>query len=293
MLFALSLHYKNRNDMEKSITVSPCAKINLGLNIVAKRADGYHDLETVFYPVDIRDTITITAMPDSQGECHLSIEGKEIEGNPENNLVVKAYRAVSERYNIPSVNIRLKKKIPMQAGMGGGSADCAFTITALNGLFCLGMTEAEMQAMAASLGADCAFFVSPTPAFATGIGERLTPIALDLSDYFILVVKPDVAVSTREAFSGISVRKPERCSRDIVMDMPVEKWRQCLVNDFEQSIFSLHPELEGIKKGLYALGARYAAMSGSGSSLFGIFEECPCDVEHAFGDMETYILRML
>ena len=264
--------------------IKPCAKINLGLNVVSKRADGYHDLETVFYPVPIYDEIEIREAT----ETELEIKGQPVEGDVEKNLVVRAYRMVAERYTLPPVHIILDKQIPMQAGMGGGSADGAFTIRLLNEQFGLGMSTAEMEQMAARLGADCPFFIQATPAYAEGIGERLSPIPLDLSRYCMVVVKPPVAVSTREAFSGIKVKRPARNCRDIIMQ-PIDTWREQLVNDFEDSIFPLYPQLADIKRRLYELGARYAAMSGSGSALFAFFDEAP-SLEKEFRDCKTWIL---
>lgn len=264
--------------------IKPCAKINLGLNVVSKRADGYHDLETVFYPVPIYDEIEIREAT----ETKLEIKGQPVEGDAEKNLVMRAYRMVAERYTLPSVHIILDKQIPMQAGMGGGSADGAFTIRLLNEQFGLGMSTAEMEQMAARLGADCPFFIQATPAYAEGIGERLSPIPLDLSRYRMVVVKPPVAVSTREAFGGIKVKRPAKNCRDIIMQ-PIDTWREQLVNDFEDSIFPLYPQLADIKRRLYELGARYAAMSGSGSALFAFFDEAP-SLEKEFRDCKTWIL---
>ncbi|MBO5627409.1 MAG: 4-(cytidine 5'-diphospho)-2-C-methyl-D-erythritol kinase [Prevotella sp.] len=264
--------------------IKPCAKINLGLNVVSKRADGYHDLETVFYPVPIYDEIEIREATETKFE----IKGQPVEGDAEKNLVVLAYRMVAERYTLPPVHIILDKQIPMQAGMGGGSADGAFTIRLLNEQFDLNMSTAEMEQMAARLGADCPFFIQATPAYAEGIGERLSPIPLDLSRYCMVVVKPPVAVSTREAFGGIKVKRPARNCRDIIMQ-PIDTWREQLVNDFEDSIFPLYPQLADIKRRLYELGARYAAMSGSGSALFAFFDEAP-SLEKEFRDCKTWIL---
>lgn len=264
--------------------IFPCAKINLGLNIVGKREDGYHNLETVFYPVKIFDTIEIN----EADEFKFEMAGNPVEGDPEKNLVVRAYKTVAEQHPLPPVHIILDKQIPMQAGMGGGSADCAFTILLLNNLFHLGMSVSEMQLYASKLGADCAFFIEALPAYAEGIGENLHPIELDLSKYIMIVVKPSVAISTREAFAGINVRKPAKNCRDIVMQ-PIETWREELVNDFEESLFPQHPELAAIKERLYELGALYAAMSGSGSALFGFFQEEP-DLAQEFTDCEKWIL---
>lgn len=256
-------------------TTTPCAKINLGLNITEKRTDGYHNLETVFYPVPVFDKIMITPNGTPPCTCTLSIEGTPVDGDTQNNLVAKAYRKLCERKPLPGVDIRLNKNIPMQAGMGGGSADCAFTLVALNRMFHMGISEAELQRMAASLGADCAFFVKSQPCFATGIGDIMQSVNLNLDSYWMLMVKPPVSVSTKEAFSGITPRKPQRQCRDIVENEPVEKWKELLVNDFEESIFAIHPELAAIKQHIYNLGAEYAAMSGSGSALFGLFSHKP------------------
>ena len=264
--------------------IYPCAKINLGLNIVGKREDGYHNLETVFYPVKIFDTIEIN----EADEFKFEMAGNPVEGDPEKNLVVRAYKTVAEQHPLPPVHIILDKQIPMQAGMGGGSADCAFTILLLNNLFHLGMSVSEMQLYASKLGADCAFFIEALPAYAEGIGEKLHPIELDLSKYVMIVVKTSVAISTREAFAGINVRKPAKNCRDIVRQ-PIETWREELVNDFEESLFPQHPELAAIKERLYELGALYAAMSGSGSALFGFFQKEP-DLAQEFTDCEKWIL---
>lgn len=264
--------------------IQVCAKVNLGLNVVNKRSDGYHDLETVFYPVNLCDTIEIK----ESERFAFHLDGDPIEGDSENNLVVKAYRMIAAKHNLPEVDITLTKRIPVQAGMGGGSADCAFTIRLLNEQFHLGMSIVEMQSLAAGLGADCAFFIEARPAYAEGIGEKLSPIPLNLSKYKMAVVKPPVAVSTREAFSGIRVRRPEKCCRDIVLQ-PVETWKKELKNDFEESIFPLYPQLQDIKQKLYELGAIYAAMSGSGSALFGLFENEP-DIENEFKDCKKWII---
>lgn len=259
---------------EDKITLFPCAKINLGLNIVGKREDGYHNLETVFYPVPMTDILTIEKNGMPHG-CRFKAEGIGIGGNPDDNIVVKAYDRISDIVPLPGVDITLTKNIPVQAGMGGGSSDCAFTITGLNSLFGLGLSDEQMRGMAAGLGADCAFFVSPSPAYATGIGEVLTPVPLNLGRYWILIVKTDVAISTKEAFSCITPAVPTRNCRDVTMSAPVEQWKELLTNDFEKSAFRIHPIIGRIKDALYAHGAAYAAMSGSGSAVFGLFAERP------------------
>lgn len=259
-------------------TVTPCAKINLGLNITEKRPDGYHNLETVFYPVPLFDRITIRENGTPEGTCSLLMEGIEIEGNPEENLVVKAYREMCRIKPLPGVEISLRKNIPTQAGMGGGSADCAYTLTALNSMFGMGLPASRMEEIAARLGADCAFFVKSEPCFATGIGDMMQPVRLNLDKYWIVVVKPPISVSTKEAFSGIRPQKPPRCCREIIEEEPMEKWRGLLHNDFEKTIFKIHPELSAVKEKLYAEGAVYAAMSGSGSALFGLFNNKPQNI---------------
>lgn len=268
----------------------PIAKINLGLNVVSKRPDGYHNLETVFYPVNMmRDALEVIEMHTdfpSQTPCDIKISNIAIEGDEQRNLVVRAYNALAKKYPLPRVHAHLYKNIPTQAGMGGGSSDCAYMITLLNKMFSLNMTTREMIDIAATLGADCPFFILSQPAYAEGIGERLEPIGLNLSNYHIAVVRPDIPVSTKEAFSLITPKPSTTCCRDIVK-LPIKKWRHLLVNDFETSVFALHPEIADIKEQLYSLGAHYAAMSGSGSSVFGLFTE-PFDVDKYFPGMYTF-----
>lgn len=274
------------------MTVYPCAKINLGLNVVNRRSDGYHDLQTVFYPIGIHDELSITEVArQAQDEfCSLHVEGMSIDGDVRKNLVVRAYNLLAEHYELPPVSVRLVKRIPMQAGMGGGSSDCAYMITALNDMFGLGMDVQEMRAHAARLGADCAFFITPVPSYAEGIGEKLMPVQLDLSRYKIAIVKPPVAISTKEAFANITPRRPEACCRDIV-SRPVEEWRDVLVNDFERGLLPSYSVIGDIKNRLYGLGAVYAAMSGSGSAFFGIFNEAPHNLGAVFEDCFTSVVN--
>lgn len=269
----------------------PIAKINLGLNVVEKRPDGYHNLETVFYPVRIEDALEVYEMDTqfpSPVDCDLKVTNIPIEGDEQRNLVVHAYQLLKDDFpQLPRVHAHLYKGIPTQAGMGGGSSDCAFMITLLNSLFSLGLSEQQMQQYAARLGADCAFFVASRPAYAEGIGELLQPVSLDLSGLYLAVVRPAIPVPTREAFSLITPHRPVRNCRDIV-SQPVETWRDELVNDFEQSVFALHPEIGTIKQQLYDMGAVYAAMSGSGSAVFGLFRQpVSLDVFTAEGTFKT------
>lgn len=254
----------------------PICKINLGLNVVERRPDGYHNLETVFYPVPICDTLEVFEMDDafpSPYNCDLKVTNITIDGDEQKNLVVRAYNLLKQDFpSLPRIHAHLYKDIPTQAGMGGGSSDCGFMITLLNEQFHLGLSNEQMIRYAARLGADCAFFILNKPCYAEGIGERLEPIDLDLSGWYLAVVRPDIPVPTKEAFSLITPQHPAKNCRDIVMQ-PVETWRDGLTNDFEKSVFALHPEIGDIKDRLYDLGATYAAMSGSGSSLFGLFRQ--------------------
>ena len=269
----------------------PIAKINLGLNIVERRPDGYHNLETVFYPVQIKDALELTIMNThfpSATDCDIKVTNMEVEGDEQRNLVVRAYQLLKQDFHqMPRVHAHLWKGIPTQAGMGGGSSDCAYTIRLLNEMFTLSLSEEQMISYAARLGADCPFFILSRPAYAEGIGERLQPVSLDLSSYYIGVVRPDIPVSTREAFSLIQPRKPAKSCREVVMQ-PIETWRDELTNDFEQSVFALHPEIGAIKQQLYDLGAVYAAMSGSGSSVFWLFRDEIKICEHFPADVFTY-----
>ena len=251
----------------------PIAKINLGLNVVEKRPDGYHNLETVFYPVQIEDALEVYPMdPEfpSEYDCDLKVTNITIDGDEQRNLVVRAYNLLKADFpTLPRIHAHLYKGIPTQAGMGGGSSDCGFMITLLNEMFKLGLSDLQMIDYAARLGADCAFFILNRPCYAEGIGEKLQPIDLDLKGWYLSLVRPDIPVSTREAFALIKPHYPEVNCREVVKQ-PVESWRDALVNDFEGSVFAVHPELGAVKDRLYELGATYAAMSGSGSTLFAL-----------------------
>ena len=269
----------------------PIAKINLGLNVVEKRLDGYHNLQTVFYPVPIMDVLEIAPMSEgfpSDVDCDLKVTNIHIEGDEQRNLVVRAYQLLKKDFpSLPRIHTHLWKGIPTQAGMGGGSSDCAYMIRLLNETFDLQLTNEQMQQYAAQLGADCAFFIESVPCYAEGIGEQLEPISLDLSGWYIGVVRPDIPVPTKEAFSRIHPHYPSLNCREVVMQ-PVETWRDNLINDFEESVFALHPEIGAVKEQLYKMGATYAAMSGSGSALFGLFKEEPDGLRQAFPDMFTF-----
>ena len=275
----------------------PCAKINLGLNITSKREDGYHNLETIFYPVPLTDALEVKLMHDdfpSDEPCDLKITGNAVDCDEKNNLVVKAYTLLAQDFKLPRVHTHLVKRIPMQAGLGGGSADGAFMIRLLDERFRLNMGIAEMERYASRLGSDCAFFITTEPSFATGRGEVLEPVNIaeqNLKGYYIAIVKPAIAVSTREAFKQIICRQPEHCCRDIVRQ-PVESWKTVLTNDFEEPAFKQHSELADIKQRLYDLGAVYAQMSGSGSAFFGLFRTDPQQLKNAFPACYTFTTKL-
>lgn len=275
----------------------PCAKINLGLNITSKREDGYHNLETIFYPVPLTDALEVKLMHDdfpSDEPCDLKITGNAVDCDEKNNLVVKAYTLLAQDFKLPRVHTHLVKRIPMQAGLGGGSADGAFMIRLLDERFRLNMGIAEMERYASRLGSDCAFFITAEPSFATGRGEVLEPVNIaeqNLQGYYIAIVKPTIAVSTREAFQQIICRQPEHCCRDIVRQ-PVETWKTILTNDFEEPAFKQRPELADIKQRLYDLGAVYAQMSGSGSAFFGLFRTDPQQLKNAFPACYTFTTKL-
>jgi 4-diphosphocytidyl-2-C-methyl-D-erythritol kinase len=248
----------------------PNCKINLGLRIFRRRADGYHDIETVMVPVrGLCDALEI--LRSETAGCTFSSSGLEIDGPVEKNLCVKAYALMRECYGVGGVKMHLHKHIPFGAGLGGGSADAAFTLKMLNELFELSLSTGEIQALAAELGSDTAFFVENRPALATGRGEVLSPIALDLSGYHLYIVKPLFGVSTAEAYAGITLSESGEPLIDLLSG-DIRTWKETLTNDFEATVFPRHPELAAIKQRLYERGALYAAMSGSGSAVFGIFE---------------------
>lgn len=275
----------------------PCCKINLGLNITNRRADGYHDIETVFYPVPLTDVLEIKKMdPDfpSPTACDIKVTGDFSAGSDDENLVVRAYDLLARDFEIPRIHAHLVKRIPTQAGLGGGSADAAFMIKLLDERFRLNMGNAEMERYAAQLGADCPFFITAEPTYATGIGDILEPADNargNLDGYWIALVKPDIAVSTAEAYKAITPRRPDENCRDIVRQ-PISTWRGRLVNDFEEPVFAAHPELRDIKERLYGMGAAYAQMSGSGSALFGLFTEQPEGIAEAFDGCFTAVMQL-
>ena len=244
------------------------AKINIGLQIVRKRNDGYHDLQTVFYPTDFfTDTLRISP---ANAEILFKMESKENLGNPCDNLCIKAFRLLQNDFGISNVEIFLTKGIPSGAGLGGGSADAAFTLKMLCDIFQLPVSKEKMVEYALQLGSDVPFFLMNKPVYATGRGEAITPIGLDLSQYRLKIVKPDIHISTKEAYAGVTPHETEVYLPD-VLQHDVAQWKGVVVNDFEESLFVKIPELQQIKENLYQEGALYVSMSGSGSAFFGIF----------------------
>ena len=248
--------------------VFPNCKINLGLNIIRKRNDGYHDLETVFYPVAIKDALEI--IPGQK--MGFQVSGFEVKGSVDDNLCVKAYELLKKDFpELPLLNIYLHKAIPMGAGLGGGSSDCAFMLPLINKKFHLNISNATLLEYSLQLGSDCPFFIVNQPRFATGRGENLLTVDVDFSKYKMVLINPGIHVSTREAFSRLVPAPPQKSIKEIIAQ-PVTTWKDELVNDFEKSVFELFPEIKKIKKDLYEAGAIYASMTGSGSTIFGIFE---------------------
>lgn len=277
----------------------PCCKINLGLNVVGVRPDGYHDIETVFYPVPLCDALELTEMHrefPSTVDCDLKVTGNAVDCDEQKNLVVKAYGLLRQTHALPRVHAHLHKRIPSQAGLGGGSADAAFMLRLLNAQFDLRLTAEDLERLAARLGADCPFFIQARTAYATGIGDALAPLSPNaerdlLSGYWLAIVKPDISVSTAETYAGVAVEKPTKSCRDIVAQ-DIATWRDELTNSFEASLYGRHPRLREIKQQLYALGAVYAQMSGSGSAHFGIFRQKPVGLAQAFPADFTFACRL-
>jgi len=256
----------------------PNCKINLGLSVTEKRSDGFHNLETLLYPVKLCDILEIIVAPDNQ--FAFTSTGINIIGAYTENLVVQAYNLMQAKYKLPLVKIHLHKIIPIAAGLGGGSSDAAFTILKLNNLFNLGLSISVMQEFARELGADCAFFIENKPVMATEKGDQFEHMNLNLNNYFLTIIKPNIHISTPEAYSWINPKLQKPLLRDIIKE-PVEYWKTHLKNDFEEEVFKRYPEIKQLKETLYQLGAVYVAMSGSGSAVFGIFKE-PVPLENKF-----------
>ena len=250
----------------------PTCKINIGLNIIEKRQDGFHNIETLFYPISLNDALEIR--PKDNGKTSLVVSGLSIDTKTvDDNLCIKAYNLIKRDFpNIPEVNIHLHKSIPMGAGLGGGSSDATYTLKLLDFLFSLNLSNEDFENYAHQLGSDCAFFIYNIPAYASNKGDKFSPTTLSLKGKTILLVKPDIFISTSEAYANINPKKDEINLINIVESLPISEWKHFIKNDFENSLFPKHKEFQIIKDKLYDIGAMYAQMSGSGSTMFGLFD---------------------
>jgi 4-diphosphocytidyl-2C-methyl-D-erythritol kinase len=267
----------------------PNAKINLGLNIISKRSDGYHNIETVFYPINLCDALEIVPAKEEQGIFKQT--GISVDGDPQSNLVMQACRTIQQIAKLPEIDIYLRKNIPFGAGLGGGSSDAAFMLKLLNNFAELNLSNEQLEEIAAQIGADCPFFIQNQPVFAKGIGNLFTPIDFSLAGYYLTLVKPDIHVSTKDAYANVKPELPVESIASIIQQ-PVSAWKDKLINDFEKSVFPLFPAIGEIKQKLYDNGALYASMTGSGSSVFGIFEE-EKELKDLFPDSLVYCIMLL
>lgn len=268
------------------VSFPPC-KINLGLNVVSKRSDGYHGLSTCFYPVPWTDALEV--LPSKT--ISFEISGNSIPGNSSDNLCLKAYHLLQKDFNLPPISIHLHKVIPFGAGLGGGSSDGAHTLRLINRIFDLQLSNEKLSAYALKLGSDCPFFIEDKPMLGSGRGEILSDISINLSGNFLVIIKSDIHVSTAEAYAGITPVQNVTGIKEILEKIPMPQWKGLLKNDFEESVFSRYPLIREVKEKLYRVGARYASMSGSGSAVFGIFET-PVELKNQFPGM-MYWSKML
>lgn len=267
------------------MVVFPKSKINLGLNITGKRPDGYHDIETVFYPLNFCDALEFVPSTEGSACDSFTITGIELPGNTEDNLIFKALRILRKKYPIPYLRIHLHKSIPVGAGLGGGSSDAACMLRSLNKTFNLLLGSNELQEYAASLGSDSPFFINCQPSFASGRGEILKPVTIFLNGMHIVLVNPGINISTREAYGNCVPSVPEKSLYETIR-FPVSKWKESIFNDFEKTIFVSHPEIRSMKQAMYDSGALYSSMSGSGSTVYGIFHEKPSIP----GELREYVI---
>ena len=247
----------------------PNGKINIGLSVREKRPDGFHNLETIMYPVKIHDVLEIIISPGKL--FSFTSSGIKLAGEIKDNLVCKAYELMKKDFNLPSVKIHLHKAIPYGAGLGGGSADAAFAIRMINKLFDLGLTLDKMKDYAKRLGSDCAFFIENKAVLATGRGDQFEETELNLDNQFLVIVKPDIHIITPKAYSWIKPTKKQKTLKELIKS-PMSKWRNLVINDFEAEVMKRYSEIKIIKDGLYQMGAIYASLTGSGSALYGIFD---------------------
>lgn len=248
----------------------PNAKINIGLNIVGKRPDGFHDLSSCFYPVNWSDALEIL----TADKLSFTSSGLSIPGDANSNLCLRAYHLLAKDFDLPLVSIHLLKAVPIGAGLGGGSADATFTIKVLNQLFSLALSTEKQQDYARSLGSDCAFFIKNIPMYCFGKGDQFEDIPLRLTGKWVVLVNPGLHISTAEAYAGVTPQPPTGDLSEL-LQRPIGQWRSFVVNDFERNLFKKYSVLPQIKEKLYTLGAQYASMSGSGSTVYGIFDQEP------------------
>lgn len=264
----------------------PNCKINLGLWVTRRRTDGYHDIQTVMIPVPWCDVLEM--VPAAGNQTSLTVTGMQVDSPMEKNLCYKAWRLMADHYGIPPVDMHLHKVIPSGAGLGGGSSDASFALKMLNSMFQLGLENEVLRSLAVQLGMDCPFFIENIPALSTGRGEYLKEVTVDLGGWYVIIVKPPVHVSTAAAFAGIKPLFRENSINEC-MALPIQQWRHILHNDFEQTVMALYPEIREIKNELYRHGAIYAALSGSGSAVFGIFQN-PVSIEFPGCDVFSTLL---
>ena len=263
----------------------PNAKINIGLNIIEKRKDGFHNIQSIFYPIGLCDVLEIVESPESAEQMGIQLTGIPVPGELNTNLCKRAYELVSKDYSVPKIKLHLHKIIPIGAGLGGGSSDAAFFLKLLNDKFELGISWGEQHHYARQLGSDCSFFVTNKPVYAEEKGDVYERVNLDLGGYYLLVVYPNLHVNTTEAYPGVSPQKPASNLEEDILNGQRSHWKDLIKNDFENSVFSKHAALSGIKETLYNLGAVYSSMSGSGSAVYGLFEKditVPAEFENYF-----------
>lgn len=256
------------------MVIFPKAKINIGLRITGKRSDGFHNLETIFYPVCLCDAIEFVVADSSLKEDSLNVTGALTDRNQSNNLVIKALIKIREFRKIPFLRIHLHKAIPAGSGLGGGSSDASAFLKTLNRYFNLEIKDEKLKEMSMELGSDCPFFIEGNPSFARGRGEILTSVNLLTEGLILLLVNPGISINTKEAYGNCTPKKPDSNLRELY-DLDISEWKDLIINDFEESIFKRHPQIAEIKKSLYDIGAVYSSMSGSGSTVYGIFRSKP------------------
>lgn len=268
--------------------INSCAKINIGLNVINQRNDGYHNIQTVFYPISLCDEISINIDTTLSQPYRLQLVGSKVTDYDEDNIIIKLLHLLrSEFPEITPIDIYLKKRIPSGAGLGGGSSNAAFFMKGINELFDLGLSTQQMQQRISLLGADCAFFIEPKPSFAEGIGELLSPCQVNLKGLYLVLVKSKDFVSTAIAYSKLSPKQP-KCSLQELIKLPISEWKGNILNDFEESVFREYPSIEAIKETLYDMGAVFALMSGSGSTVFALFKNKQPELQKVFSDCFVY-----